>query len=116
MEPRCLQDGLWIALGPLWVALAPLLAALRSILAVLRWLLVSLGDYMAALACLERSLWAFLVRLGSSWGLSDAPGPAPGALQGVALEGLELLGSAQAQKPLPVYMYIRLLKELYGAV
>ena len=66
-EPRCLQDGLRTALGPLWVALGPLLAALGLLLAALSSLQVRLGPLLAALGPLLALLESLLVALGPLW-------------------------------------------------
>ena len=88
-EPRCLQDGLWTALGQLWVALGPLLAALGSLLVALGSLLVALGSLLAplgallvALKPLLASLGALLVALEPLWARSKPalPKPTRGAL------------------------------------
>ena len=66
-EPRCLQDGLRTALGPLWVALGPLLAALGLLLAALGSLQVRLGPLLAALGPLLALLESLLVALEPLW-------------------------------------------------
>ena len=80
-EPRCLQDGLRTALGPLLaalglllVALGPLLAALGSILVRLETLLAPLGSLLVALGPLwVRSRGGVLKSTGIDPNLVKAP-------------------------------------------
>ena len=76
--------------------------------------MVALGALLAVLVSLLAVLVALLGRPGALWGRSSEVLEAlglfkgiPRGAQGVVREGARLHNSAQAPKPLPVYMYTR---------